>query len=70
MFELPHEDESTRQPRTFTIPIPFLRDTVGAGDLVKSLTDALRIPQCGGCQERQERMNSTLGFRPMRLWED
>ena len=58
---------------TLTVPIPFLRflrGTVGAGDLVKSLTDALHIPQCGGCRDRQEAMNGALRFRPMGLWED
>jgi hypothetical protein len=67
MFEFPHDDEGARQP--LTIPLPFLRETVKAGDLVKSLTDALRVPQCGGCQERQEAMNGALQFRPIR-WED
>lgn len=64
---LPHGDEGARQP--LTIPIPFLRGTVGAGDLVKGLTDALHIPQCGGCQGRQERMNDAAEFRPVRWWD-
>lgn len=29
----------------------------GLGDLVKKATDALGIPQCGGCQERQKKLN-------------
>jgi hypothetical protein len=68
MFELPpKDDEGTRQ--ALTVPIPFLREVSGLGDLVKGLTDALRIPQCGGCRERQERMNEAVQFRPIR-WED
>ena len=63
------EQEGVRRP--FTIPIPFLRGPIGSGDMVKGLTDALHIPQCGGCQGRQEAMNTRLGFRPMRsMWED
>ena len=54
-----------------TIPLPFITGPVGSGDLVKSLTDALHIPQCGGCGRRQEAMNQAVAFRPMRsLWED
>ena len=68
MIFSPTDDEGTRQP--LTIPIPFLRGTVGAGDLFKGLTDALRIPQCGGCQGRQDRLNDAVEFRPMRFWED
>ena len=70
MFD-PHttgEQEGVRRP--LTIPIPFLRGPIGSGDLVKSLTDALHIPQCGGCRDRQEAMNGALRFRPMGLWED
>ena len=70
MFDFsPEKDEGARG--RLSIPIPFLRGTVGSGDLVKSLTDALRIPQCGGCKERQEAMNGAVEFRPLRsLWED
>ena len=68
MFELPlKDDEGTRQ--ALTVPIPFLREASGLGDLVKGLTDALHIPQCGGCQGRQERLNEAIQFRPIR-WED
>lgn len=63
------EQEGARQP--FTIPLPFLRESIGSGDMVKRFTDALHIRQCGGCEERQQAMNQTVGFRPMRsLWED
>jgi hypothetical protein len=68
MFDFSPE-EGVRQP--LAIPIPFLRGTVGSGDLVKHLTDALHIPQCGGCKERQDAMNGAVEFRPLRsLWED
>lgn len=69
MFSPQSDEEGVRQP--FAIPIPFLRGPIGSGDLVKQVTDALHIPQCGGCKERQEAMNETVQFRPLRsLWED
>ena len=70
MFGLPNtEPEGARQP--FSIPLPFLRQPMGAGDMAKRFTDALHIRQCGGCEQRQQTMNRTVEFRPMRsLWED
>jgi hypothetical protein len=69
MFSPNTEEEGARQP--FAVPIPFLREAVGSGDLVKRLTDALHIRQCGGCEDRQNAMNQAVAFRPMRsLWED
>jgi hypothetical protein len=69
MFSPNTEEEGARQP--FTVPLPFLRESIGSGDMVKRLTDALHIRQCGGCEQRQEQMNQAVGFRPMRsLWED
>jgi len=59
--------EGTAQP--LTVPIPFLREPIGSGDMVKRLTDALHIPQCGGCRGRQERMNRAVAFGPVQ-WED
>ncbi len=61
------ENEGVHQP--LTVPVPFLREPIGLGDLVKGLTDALHIPQCGGCRERQDRFNGAMEFRPVR-WED
>ena len=72
MIFSPHvqsEEEGGRQP--FTVPIPFLRGPIGSGDLVKRLTDAFHVPQCGGCGERQQAMNQAVQFGPLRsLWED
>jgi hypothetical protein len=68
MFDFsPEGNEGVRQP--FAIPLPFLRQTIGSGDVVKQVTDALRIPQCGGCKERQDKMNGAVEFRPMRPWD-
>lgn len=57
-------------PAGVTIPFPFITGPVGSGDLVKRLTDALHIPQCGGCRRRQDAMNTAVGFRPLSFWED
>ncbi len=75
MFDLfggQSEEEGVRN-RPVTIPVPFMRGptSVGSGDVLKRLTDAFHIPQCGGCGRRQAAMNRTVEFRPMRsLWED
>ena len=34
----------------------------GLGDVVKRVTDALHIPQCGGCKKRQEWLNKAVPF--------
>lgn len=69
MSFFPNTDaEGARQP--LTIPLPFLRQSIGSGDMVKRMADALSIRQCGGCEQRQETMNRKLQFRPMRGgWE-
>lgn len=44
-------------------PVPNVKPKMaGAGDLVKRVTDALGIPQCGGCVERQAALNKLLPF--------
>jgi hypothetical protein len=35
----------------------------GLGDLVKRATDALRIPACAPCAERQARLNQLFPWR-------
>jgi hypothetical protein len=46
------------QPPRPNTPAPV----VGAGDLVKRATDALGIPQCGGCAQRQALLNRLFPF--------
>jgi len=63
------EEEGVRHP--LTIPLPFLGEPTGLGDMVARVTDAFHIPRCGGCRERQRKMNEAVEFRPPRsLWED
>jgi hypothetical protein len=53
------------------IPIPFeTQQPIGLGDLIKRITDFLHIPQCGGCQERQEYLNQWVEFQGPVRWED
>jgi hypothetical protein len=53
------------------IPIPFeTQQPVGLGDVIKRITDFLHIPQCGGCQERQEFLNQRVEFQGPVRWED
>lgn len=48
------------------IKVPFLKAEVGAGDLVKTATQAVGIRQSGdcGCRKRQEALNAALKFVP------
>ena len=61
------------------LPVPFVKEEVGAGDFIKRFTSALHIPQCGGCRQRQEYLNGKITLVPMRpaqkeeervRWED
>jgi hypothetical protein len=56
--------EKPNADRVMEIPIPGLQSYMGLGDAIKRFTDVLRIPQCGGCQERQQRLNQKVVFRP------
>jgi hypothetical protein len=35
----------------------------GLGDTIKKATDFLKIPQCGGCKERQEMLNRKFPYK-------
>lgn len=35
----------------------------GLGDTIKNVTDALKIPQCGGCKRRQENLNRLFPYK-------
>lgn len=42
------------------VPLPIKQ--VGAGDVVKKVTNALGLKTCGPCEERRRRMNQALAF--------
>lgn len=50
------------------IELPFLKEAVGAGDLVKAATSALGVKPCSPCEERARRMNAALSFAPRPQW--
>jgi hypothetical protein len=47
-----------------TVPVPFLREPIGAGDVIQRLTHAVGIPQCAPCRARHEALNRLAQFRP------
>jgi hypothetical protein len=50
------------------IPVPFLHQSVGAGDMVAGVTRAAGVEPCTPCQERKRRMNERLQFNPWNPW--
>jgi len=42
--------------------VPGLKQSIGAGDVVRKATEALGIEHCADCDKRQERMNRWLRF--------
>lgn len=54
--------ESTKKP--VQIPIPWLRrgTALGAGDVIKQMTNAVGIKPCGGCQRRAAILNGRIVF--------
>lgn len=35
----------------------------GLGDSIKKVTEALRIPQCGACKQRQAKLNRLFPYK-------
>lgn len=46
------------------IKVPFLKEEVGAGDVVKAVANKIRVKTCGGCQKRARTLNKILTFTP------
>jgi hypothetical protein len=42
--------------------VPGLKESLGAGDVVRKVTASLGIPHCDGCERRQERLNRLVEF--------
>lgn len=67
-------DPDSEQESRVSIPVPFLRQAVGAGQILHNLFDRFGISQCGDCGQREQRLNRLLNFRPMRgvtvRWDD
>lgn len=55
-------DEAPQEPRPkVVLPVP-LSEPVGAGDVVRKVTDALGIRHCSKCEQRRRRLNRAFGF--------
>ncbi len=35
----------------------------GLGDTIKKITEALKIPQCGACKRRQQKLNRLFPYK-------
>ncbi len=46
------------------IKVPFIKEEIGAGDVVKAATVAAGVKPCTPCEERRRRMNASLQFVP------
>lgn len=44
------------------LKVPGLKKSIGSGDVVRKVTEALGIDHCSDCDRRQERMNRWLRF--------
>ncbi len=49
------------------IKVPFLKEAIGAGDVVKAATSVVGVKPCTPCEERRQRMNAGLRFVPSRV---
>ncbi len=65
-FQTPQSENEMRRER-MTVPVPFLQEESGLGDLIKRATSALGIQPCGGCQKRAEALNERVVFVP---WDE
>ena len=43
-------------------PVVLKKQSQGLGDSIKKITDAMKIPQCGGCRKRQEKLNRLVPY--------
>ena len=42
--------------------VPGLKKSIGSGDVVRKVTEALGVDHCSDCDRRKERMNRWLQF--------
>jgi hypothetical protein len=49
------------------VPVPFVRQRIGAGDVIAGVTKAFGIQPCEPCEERRRKLNSMFQIQP---WGD
>lgn len=59
--DTPEREEPRRRMRLPPIVKPEDR---GIGDVIARLAQSAGVTPCGGCRERQQRLNRLLPFRP------
>ena len=59
-----NNQETSQTVNPFSIPVPWLKQPIGAGDAIHNLTQGVGIQQCAPCEERQKLMNQAVRFRP------
>ncbi|WP_137132233.1 hypothetical protein [Rhizobium sp. FY34] len=50
-------------PRRLRLPPIVKPEDEGMGDVISRLSKSVGITPCGGCRERQQRLNAWLPFR-------
>lgn len=51
----------------FRVPVPGVARPKGSGDVLKAVAEFFGFKKpCGGCRDRQQRMNQTVQFVPPR----
>lgn len=54
----------TQAAPVIRIPAP-VKSMTGLGDVIKTVTGALGIKECRGCQQRVAALNRWIGFTPI-----
>ena len=48
------------------LPVPFVKQPIGAGQIVKAATQAVGIKPCTPCQQRAAKLDKLLQITPLR----
>jgi len=57
-----HSDQVKAAAAKLRIKVPGLKRSLGAGDVVRKVTESLGIEHCSDCDRRKDRMNRFLRF--------
>jgi hypothetical protein len=55
-------DTTERKPYRIRLPGFLIEQEVGLGDAIKSVTYAMGIKHCGGCEQRSAALNRRIVF--------